>query len=253
MFIGAHPDDAEFNAGGLMISWVSAGHEVSILCLTNGAAGHYAMTPDQLALRRRQEARASADLLNADIEIWDNPDGELEPSISLRKALIKTIRTIKPDLIVTHRPADYHPDHRATAQLVQDATYLLQVPNIVPEVDPLRSIPPVLLCSDQFSYPRPIRPDLIIDTTGAISGVVELLHCHHSQVYEWLPHTQGKKVPSENRRMWLKQWYSARPQMVAKRYAQNSTEFAEVFEFSEYGGKFDPQAFEFLQPINKTD
>jgi len=250
LFIGAHPDDAEFSAGGLIVGWVSAGHEVSILCLTNGAAGHQIISGRALAELRRKEAHASAALLHADVEIWDTADGELEPSIALRHNLIRSIRQYAPDLIVTHRPADYHPDHRATAQLVQDATYLLQVPNIVADTPPLKNLPPILFCSDRFSYPRPFRADWTIDTSSNIAGVVELLHCHQSQVYEWLPYTQGLAVPHENRRHWLRQWYASKPKNVAKRYAAGKTAYAEAFEISEYGGRFDNSTIEFIKTIN---
>ena len=253
LFIGAHPDDAEFHAGGLMVQWVSQGYQVMILCLTDGAAGHHQMKPEKLAETRRQEARAAASLLDAQIQIWDTPDGELEPSITLRRKLIQAIREYAPDLIVTHRTADYHPDHRATAQLVQDATYLLQVPNIVSKVAPLKSIPPVLLAADRFTYPRPFRADWVIDTTAAIGGVVELLHCHASQVYEWLPYTQNMSVPDTNRRSWLRAWYSKRPQSLAKAYAKDGAAYAEAFEISEYGGSFNPTEFLLDQPNNEIE
>ena len=239
LVIGAHPDDAEFHAGGLMQQWVSAGHEVRILCLTDGGAGHHAMPPAKLVEIRKREAAAAASLLGAELEVWDTADGTLQPTLQLRHELIRAIRSYAPDLIVTHRPADYHPDHRATAQLVQDACYLLQVPNVAPDVPALAAVPPVLLAWDHFTYPRPFRGDWVIDTTAVLDAVVALLDCHASQVYEWLPHTQGVTAPTSDRLSWLKQWYASRPAHVAKRFAADEVEYAEAFEVSEYGGTFD--------------
>jgi LmbE family N-acetylglucosaminyl deacetylase len=240
LVIGAHPDDAEFHAGGLMLKWADAGHEVVILCLTDGSAGHQTMAPAELAMRRRREAAAAAQQLGAEIHIWDEPDGELVPSIRLRKALIGQIRDLAPDLIVTHRTADYHPDHRATAELVQDASYLLQVPNAVSEHAPLTYVPPILLAHDRFTHPRPFRPDWVIDTEPLLERIVALLDCHESQVYEWLPHTLDQAVPSvADRQAWLHTWYSARPAAVAKSCTNGAMQFAEAYEISEYGGRFD--------------
>jgi len=243
LFIGAHPDDAEFHAGGLMLKWLGAGHAIKIMSLTDGSAGHQSLSRHELADVRRREAEDAAALLQAELEVWEVPDGTLQASIPLREQLIGAMRTYAPDLIITHRPADYHPDHRATAQLVQDACYLLQVPSIAPQVQPLRRIPPVLLAADNFTYPRPFRADWVIETTDCIPGIVELLHCHRSQVYEWLPFTQGIEAPQTNQRRWLRSWYTQRPAATAARYAVPDVTYAEAFEVSEYGGRFEPDDF----------
>lgn len=249
MVIGAHPDDAEFHAGGLMVQWHEAGGEVMIVSLTDGSAGHQSMSRDDLAKRRHAEALAAAALLAAKLEIWDVPDGELQADLALRARLIRQIRRFAPNLIVTHRPADYHPDHRATAQLVQDACYLLQVPAVVADTPALSSIPPVLLCADRFSYPRPFRADWLIDTTAELPRVVDLLNCHESQVYEWLPHTQGIEAPEQNRKTWLAKWYARRPMYVARTHADSQVECAEAFEISEYGGPFDASNFQAITSL----
>jgi LmbE family N-acetylglucosaminyl deacetylase len=242
LVIGAHPDDAEFHAGGLMLQWVGAANNLMIVSLTDGSAGHQTLSPEELAKIRRFEALAAAKLLGAEVQVWNTADGELEATLELRKKLIRAIREYAPDLIVTHRPADYHPDHRACAQLVQDACYLLQVPNIVPDVEPMTKIPPVLLAADRFGYPRPFRADWVIDTGAIMAGVVELLHCHASQVYEWLPYTQKLEVPDHNRRAWLRDWYAIKPRAIADKYAADGVEYAEAYEVSEYGGAFNPEA-----------
>jgi len=241
LVIGAHPDDAEFHAGGLMLKWVGAGHQLKILALTDGSAGHQLIGPRELADIRQTEARAAATLLGAEIDIWDVADGALQPTIELRLRLISAVREFAPDLIVTHRPADYHPDHRACAQLVQDACYLLQVPSIAANAAALHTIPAVLLMADRFTYPRPFRADWVVDTSDCIAGVVELLHCHRSQVYEWLPFTRGIEAPTTNQLAWLRNWYARRPAHLAQTYAEGNATHVEAFEISEYGGRFDPQ------------
>lgn len=239
MTVMAHPDDAEFSAGGLLLRWRQAGGRIHIVSLTDGSAGHPDQSRATVAQRRAAEAQRAAALLDADLDIWPEADGELVADVRLRHQLIRQIRAIGPDLIVTHRPADYHPDHRAAAQLVQDTCYLLQVPNVVPDTPALRDIPPVLLTADRFTYPRPFRADWVIDTAAQVDDITELLDCHGSQVYEWLPHTRNVPVPAQNRLAWLKEWYIERPRNTAKRHSQEFT-YAEAFEVSEYGGKFVP-------------
>ncbi len=249
LFVGAHPDDAEFSAGGLLQRAARAGHQVMLVSLTDGRAGHQQMPAAELAARRREEAAAAAAHLAARLEIWSQRDGELEPTLALRQQLIGTIRRFEPDLLITHRPADYHPDHRATAQLVQDACYLLQVPNVVPAIAPLTHVPPVLLAWDRFTYPRPFRADWVLDTGPVLDDVVKMLDCHVSQVYEWLPHTQGLTVPLNDRLSWLHDWYARRPRHIAREYAAahglERVDYAEAYEVSEYGGPFDANRFDF--------
>lgn len=250
LFVAAHPDDAEFCAGGLISAWSEVGHLVKILCLTNGNAGHHKTPPDELAKRRAEEAKSSADIIDAELEIWDQPDGELTPSVELRKKLIGCIRSFAPDLIVTHRVADYHPDHRATGQLVQDSAYLLQVPAIEPNFPAMRQMPAILLAYDRFQDPRPHRLDWVIDIAAQLETVLEMLTCHQTQVFEWLPRIMGKTVNAENRQIWLREFYSAKPEAVAKLARKNSgiadLAFAEGFEVSEYGGRFNSADFNFL-------
>ncbi len=237
MTVMAHPDDAEFAAGGLICRWGDAGGKVHILTLTDGSAGHHQLARKELAQRRRQEADRAAALLGATTTVGGEPDGALTASLSAREALIRNIRKVKPSLIVTHRGADYHPDHRATHQLVQDACYLLQVPNIAPDTLPLETIPPVLFSWDAFRNPHPCRADWIVDTTDVLDRVVDALECHASQVYEWLPHTQGLEAPQTDRKPWLKAWYGKRPRRIASEVGAGF-DYAEAFEVSEYGGRF---------------
>ncbi len=252
MLIMAHPDDAEFSAGGLMTLWHQAGYAIKILCLTNGNAGHHQLDRAALAARRHDEARQAAALVNAEIEIWPQDDGRLVPSVALREQLIAAIRAYTPSVIVTHRTADYHPDHRATAQLVKDSAYLLQVPAIAPEQSAMMSLPSILLTFDRFDEPRPFRLDWVIDTAAVQPQIIDLLACHASQVFEWLPSLisdADDDGPFDT--AWLTRFYQRKPAAVAKKAralnpAHSELRFAEAFEVSDYGSPFDNAHFDFL-------
>jgi LmbE family N-acetylglucosaminyl deacetylase len=141
LILGAHPDDAEYHAGGLASIYRELGHQVRMVSLTNGQAGHFQRPPAALAELRRAEAAAAGRVIGADYITWDIPDGELMPDLKTRYRVIREIRTFRPDVVLTHRPCDYHPDHRAAGQLVQDATYLVTVPNVLREVPALTRDP----------------------------------------------------------------------------------------------------------------
>ena len=127
LVIGAHPDDAEYKAGGLAALYRRLGRDVCFVSMTNGESGHHEITGPPLVHRRRAEATAAAQVVGLRYDILDNPDGRLEATLPRREELIRLIRSYRPDLVLTHRLNDYHPDHRATSTLVQDAAYLLIV------------------------------------------------------------------------------------------------------------------------------
>ena len=130
LVFGAHPDDCDIKAGGVAALYVQRGHRVKFVSITNGDAGHHEMGGGPLAKRRYAEAQAAADVIGIEYELLDNHDGELMPTLENRYKIIRTIREFRPDLIMTHRPNDYHPDHRYTSTLVQDAAYMVTVPDI---------------------------------------------------------------------------------------------------------------------------
>jgi LmbE family N-acetylglucosaminyl deacetylase len=240
LVFGAHPDDAEFGAGGLLALHADAGNTIRIVSVTDGSAGHQTLGRAALAARRKVEAQRAAALLGAEVDVWDTPDGELMPTLALRRRVIDEIRKFRPDLVLTHRIHDYHPDHRATAELVRDACYMVRVPTIVPHVPALTADPVVAAMVDYFMRPQPFQADVVVDISGVFDRVVRLLDCHESQLYEWLPHIEQipEPVPPaadvDERIAWLTRFARRRPRSVAKRWAPN-TEYAEVYEISEYG------------------
>lgn len=264
LVIGAHPDDADFKAGGTAARWSAAGHIVRLVSLTDGRAGHHAMPGPELARRRRAEALAAAAVIGATYEILDHPDGELDDRLDNRREMIRLIRSFQPDLIVTHRPNDYHPDHRFASLLVQDASYLLTVPAICPEVPHLATCPPILHFSDNFTRPCRFEPQIVVDIDDQFDQLIAMLHCHQSQLYEWLPYNAGQsdQVPEgeDDRRAWLAGRIRQRLGSLADRCRDRLVQTygpehggrvraVEAFEISEYGAPLDAAARARLFPF----
>ena len=251
LVLGAHPDDAEFHCGGLISIYRQRGHHVKVVSVTNGAAGHHQHPADELANIRRREADAVAQRIGVAYEVWDYPDGELQPTLDVRRRIIREIRSFTPDLVLTHRTNDYHPDHRAVGQLVQDASFTVTVPLIVPETAALRVDPVVAFMADFFSKPNPLSANVVLDIAPHFDTVVDLLDCHASQVYEWLPYNLclEEQIPADAslRKRWLADWFAQRARAVADRFRSelihsygdergHAIEFAEAYEISEYAG-----------------
>lgn len=254
LVIGAHPDDCSIKAGGIAATYAEAGHDVTFLAATDGRAGHHVEDPDEVAKRRHREAQAVADTLDISYEILDNADGTLTASLDTRKQFVRRIRSIGPDLVLSHRPYDYHPDHRACGQLLADAAYLLIVPNVCPDTHPLETVPVMGYLQDGFEKPTPFDPDLVLDVSDHEEIKLDALHCHTSQLYEWLPYTWGltEQVPETDadRREWLAEIGVPRlnemmalnvaatyPDNLERRYGDEaeSITHAEAIELSEFG------------------
>jgi len=258
--IGAHPDDCDFKFAGTAAKFVKAGHAVKFLSVTNGDAGHQSEGGAALAKRRYAEAQESARRLGiAEYEILDNHDGELLPTLEVRRQIIRAIRQWKADIVVAPRPNDYHPDHRYTGVLVQDAAYMVMVPNIVSEAAPLRANPVFLYYEDSFQKPAPFHPDVAVDIDDVWDTKIASLDAQVSQMYEWLPWVDGRlaEVPAEAaaRKQWLSKSRTGRisPAVRAaleKRYGPQAREFqhAEAFELCEYGRRPSPEELQRMFP-----
>lgn len=207
LMIGAHQDDNEFRCGGLAHKYVKMGYDVRFLSMCNGCGGHHIMTPEQTTARRAQESAAVAKLLGITYDVWDIDDCNIMADLPTRKRLIRYIREYCPDLIISHRTNDYHADHRAVGQLVQDASYLLTVPNECPEAPAMRNMPIIMYNEDGFKNPD-FRGDIVIDMDDEIDTKLKIADLNVSQVYEWLPYTHNEEneVPTDpaERFEWLK-------------------------------------------------
>jgi LmbE family N-acetylglucosaminyl deacetylase len=262
--IGAHPDDCEIKVGGLAALYRQAGHEVCFVSVTNGQSGHQSMYGEQLAAIRCEEAQASGRVIGVQYEVLDHPDGYLQPTPEIRSEIIRIIRRYEPDLVVTHRPNDYHPDHRYTSQLVCDAAYMLTVPAIARDVPALASDPVVMYMSDDFQRPYPFSPSVVLDIESVLDTLLDMLACHQSQVFDWLPCNRGilEQVPHEPgaRRQWLRDWYLSIAAPLAEKYRELLIEtygeergreirYIEAYETCEYGSPLTPEASKRLFPF----
>ncbi len=264
LVFGAHPDDCEATAGGLAALYAARGGRVRFVSLTNGDAGHQTLGGASLARIRREEARAAAAVIGIESLVLDNHDGELLPTLENRRKVIRIIREFGPDLILTPRPNDYHPDHRYTSQLVQDAAYMVTVPNVAAFADHLSRDPVIMYVPDHFRKPYPFTPDVVIDIGPVLDRKLDMIHEHKSQMYEWLPYNGGysDEVPEGDaeRRRWLEERRAPRMRQLADRYRDHliarygpergaRVEYAEAFEACEYGSPLTDEVRERLFPF----
>jgi LmbE family N-acetylglucosaminyl deacetylase len=249
IMIGAHPDDCDEDGGGTAALFAQMGYAVKFVSVTNGDAGHQTLKGAELAKRRFAETQEAGRRLGVVYDVLDNHDGLLMPTLDVRLAIIRKIREWNADVVIAPRPNDYHPDHRYTGVLVQDAAYMVAVPNIAPDVPALRKNPVFLYYQDHFQRPNPFRPDIVVDITSVYDKKVSGLDAHESQMYEWLPWIghyldQVPKDKSERikwlakqragtinteMRASLEKWYG-------KENASN-VKYAEAFEICEYGAQ----------------
>ncbi len=246
---GAHPDDCDGRAGGTAAKWAALGHRVRFVSVTSGDAGHQSQGGGALAMRRRAEAREAGNRIGIDYITLDNHDGELLPTLEVRQQIIRLIRQWNADLVLSPRPVDYHPDHRYTGILVQDAAYMVTVPNICPDTPALRKNPVFLYFQDGFRKPNPFTPDIAVAIDDVIDRKMSMLDAHVSQMYEWLPWHAGKldQVPTDPaaRLEWLKKQRATEPNAVVREAlvkwygpeASKQIKSAESFEICEYGAK----------------
>jgi len=249
---GAHPDDAEFKIGGCAIQWARLGHKVKLVSVTNGDIGHWGEAGGPLARRRTAEVVEAARRMGTEVEVLDIHDGELEPTLENRKKIIRVIREWKADMVFAHRPCDYHPDHRYTGQLVQDAAYMVQVPFICPDVAPLKKNPVFFFYTDRFQRPYPSAPDIAVSIDDAFDQKLKAVDALISQVYEGgaLGSAESAKVraaddPAKRMEMLRKSWLQ-RDGGTADRYRDllvkwygaekgKAVKCAEAFEICEFG------------------
>lgn len=247
---GAHPDDCDGRAAGVAAKWAALGHKVRFVAVTNGDAGHQSEGGGALAMRRRAEAAEAGRRIGIEYVTLDNHDGELLPALPVRQQIIREIRKWNADLVLGPRPNDYHPDHRYTGVLLQDAAYMVTVPNVCPDTPALRKNPVFMYFQDGFQKPNPFSPDVAVSIDDVIDKKIDMLDAHVSQVYEWLPWHAGQleqvpKDPAARKELLRKQRAGGQlnPALrtaLAKWYGEEAAKqikFAEAFELCEYGSR----------------
>lgn len=251
--IGAHPDDCDNIAGGTAILYVKSGCRVKFISMTNGDAGHQSTGGGALAKRRMAEAQEAGKRFGVDYQVMDNHDGELMPTLENRMKVIREIRNWKADLVITHPPDDYHPDHRNTSLLVQDASYMVIVPNVAPDTPPLKKNP-------VFFYPGSASPEIAIGIDEVFNQKIFAMAAHESQFFEWLPWTNGTldQVPTgkEEKLKFLAKRYQPVSETVkaclVKWYGEekgNKITYAETFRSTPYGRKPSGEEIRKLFPM----
>ena len=249
IMFGAHPDDCDQKSGGTAILFAKMGYAVKFVSVTNGDAGHQTMKGAPLAKRRLAEAQEAGKRFGVQYDVLDNHDGQLLPTLDVRLQIIKKMREWNADIVMAPRPNDYHPDHRYTGVLVQDAAYMVAVPNVASDVPALTKNPVFLYFQDNFQRPNPFRPDIAIDISEVFDQKIHAMDAHVSQMYEWLPwighYLDQVPASAANREQWLaktravtispavrsslEKWYGKEKAATVKH--------AEAFEICEYGAQ----------------
>lgn len=264
--IFAHPDDADSKMGGTAAMLSKMGHKVKFVSITSGDAGHQSQGGGALAKRRRAEAQEAARRFGIEeYKVLDNHDGELLPKLHIRQQVIREIREWNADVVLGLRPNDYHPDHRYAGVLVQDAAYMVVVPNVAPDTPPLEKNPVFLYMRDGFQKPNPFSHDIVVGIDEVIDQKVYALDAHESQMYEWLPWVGGNldSVPEgdEERLEWLKERWASRGVSEEQRaglekwYGEEkagSFKYAESFEICEYGKQPTDEEIRQIFPMLKN-
>ncbi|HET9744208.1 MAG TPA: PIG-L family deacetylase [Chitinophagaceae bacterium] len=265
IMIGAHPDDCDDDGGGTAALFAQMGYAVKFVSVTNGDAGHQLTGGAELARRRLAEAQQAGQRLGVVYDVLDNHDGQLMPTLEVRLQIIKKIREWNADIVIAPRPNDYHPDHRYTGVLVQDAAYMVAVPNIAPETPALKKNPVFLYFQDRFQRPNSFRPDIAVDITRVFDKKVSALDAHESQMYEWLPWIghYADKVPKDKteRVKWLAETrkQTIKPEVrttLEKWYGKEraaGVQHAEAFEICEYGTQPDEELIKKLFPMLQSN
>ena len=248
---GAHPDDNELRLAGTAAKWAALGHHVKFVSVTNGDIGHWREAGGPLAKRRTAEVEAVAKILGITTQVLDIHDGELEPTMENRRTITRLIRDWKADIVLGHRPNDYHPDHRAVGQLVQDASYMVTVPFFCPDTPHLERNPVFLSYEDRFTRPAAMRADIVVAIDDVVDKKLAAVEALPSQFYEGGANGGPELVPDDaagktKRATEVREGFRRRFASSAQRFRDklremygaqrgDAVQYAEAFEISEYG------------------
>jgi len=262
---GAHPDDCELREGGVAAKWAALGHKVKFVSCTNGDIGHWGMAGGALANRRLAEVRRCAAILGIETEVLDIHDGELMVTMENRRTICRLIRQWKADIVISHRPVDYHPDHRYVGVLVMDAAYMVTVPFFCPDTPHLTKNPVFLFSEDGFKRPNAFTGDIVVAVDDVIGKKLACVEALESQFYEGGCNGGPHLVPQDDagreaRRQKVREQFDKRFQATANRFRAPLEEaygadrargikYAEAFEVCEYGRRPDAAEIRKLFPF----
>jgi LmbE family N-acetylglucosaminyl deacetylase len=262
---GAHPDDCELKASGAAILWAAQGHHVKFVSVTNGDIGHWRDAGGPLARRRKAEVEQAARILGIATQVLDIHDGELLPTLENRRTITRLIREWKADIVMSHRPNDYHPDNRYVGILVQDSAYMVGVPFFCPDVPPLKNNPVYLFYPDSFQKPNPFHADIAVSIDNVIEKKLDAIDTLESQFYEGGALGSADLIPKEpekqvQRRKEVRAAFAERSHAVAQRYRDSlvkwygkeqgeKVHYAEAFEICEYGRRPNQKELKRLFPF----
>ncbi|MBP1988617.1 PIG-L deacetylase family protein [Paenibacillus eucommiae] len=182
--IGAHPDDIEISCAGTLAKLVQAGHNVVICHVSDGDKGHYEVPAEELIRIRKQEAQQSGAIIGCKVISLGMRDGKiLADNEENRTRFIDLICLVQPDMVITHAPNDYMPDHVAVNRLVFDTTFLATLPE-ASKHHPIASKVPSLFYMDNLSG-IDFQPTMYVDITDTFPTKAEMLKQHESQLV-WL-------------------------------------------------------------------
>lgn len=262
---GAHPDDCEIQAGGTAALWAAKGHKVKLVSVTNGDIGHWREAGGPLAHRRKAEVEAAGRLLGVTAEVLDIHDGELLPTLENRRLITRLIREWQADIVMGPRPNDYHPDHRYTGVLVQDAAYMVTVPFFCPDVPHLKKNPLFLYFPDGFQKPNPFTADITVAIDEVIEKKLDALVQLVSQFQEGGANGGPELAPADpakqaERTQQVRESFRNRQKGLTSRFrgslkawygperAEN-IQYLEAFEICEYGRRPDQAELKRMFPI----
>ncbi len=263
---GAHPDDCELREGGAAAKWAAAGAKVKFVSCTNGDVGHWGSAGGALAKRRLKEVQACAKILGIATQVLDIHDGELTTSMDNRRTICRLIREWGADVVISHRPNDYHPDHRAVGQLVMDSGYMVTVPYFCPDTPHLVKNPVFLFSEDDFQKPNPFSADVVVAVDGVVEKKFACVEALVSQFYEGgcnggpdlVPDPKDAAAVAKRKgdvRAHWDAWFRTtaerfRAPLVARygKAAGAKVTYAEAFELCEYGRRPDAEELDALFP-----
>ena len=248
--LGAHPDDAELKMGGAGALWAAQGHKVKLVAMTNGDVGHFSQAGGPLARRRTAEAAECGRILGTESQVLDIHDGELMPSLENRRTVARLIRDWQADIVMGHRPYDYHPDHRYTGVLMNDAAVLVAAAFFVPDTKETPRNPVFMYYVDGFQDPIAFKPTIVVSIDDVAEKKWACISAMPSQFADkdsWGGRTRPD-VPAgdQERAAFLLEGIKQRSAAVADQYREQlvalygeergrKVRYAEAFQLNQYG------------------